>query len=79
MNKPKPMPSYWTLAEEVTDLHGRLDQLKTENAKLRDLVGDIWEFGFSNSAGANSVKEWYRIRDELEQRVYTALGIEVKA
>lgn len=48
----------------------------SENAKLRELVGDIWEFGFSNSAGASSVKEWYRVRDELEQRVYEALGVD---
>lgn len=38
MSKPKPMPSYWALAEEVTHLHGQLDQLKAENAKLRELV-----------------------------------------
>lgn len=59
--------------KNIADLQEALE----ENAKLRELVGDIWEFGFSNSAGANSVKEWYRIRDELEQRVYVALGMEV--
>ena len=34
MSEPKPMPSYWALAEEVTHLHGQLDKLKAENAKL---------------------------------------------
>lgn len=75
MSEPKPMPSYWALAEEVTHLHGLLDKyqdenaelrkerdfyfqqvtengermqrvidaLNAENAKLRELVGDIWE------------------------------------
>lgn len=36
MSEPKPMPTYWALAEEVTHLHGRLDQLEAENAKLRE-------------------------------------------
>lgn len=34
MNEPKPMPSYWALAEEVTHLRGQLDKLNAENAKL---------------------------------------------
>ena len=41
MSKPKPMPSYWALAEEVTHLHGQLDQLKAENAKLREVAGIV--------------------------------------
>lgn len=41
MSKPKPMPSYWALAEEVTHLHGQLDQLKAENTKLRELAAGI--------------------------------------
>lgn len=36
VSEPKPMPSYWTLAEEVTHLHGQLGKLQSENAKLRD-------------------------------------------
>lgn len=40
MSELKPMPSYWALAEEVTHLHGQLDQLKAENAKLREVVLD---------------------------------------
>ncbi len=40
MSKPKPMPTYWALAEEVTHLHGQLDKLNAENAKLRELVQD---------------------------------------
>lgn len=39
MSEPKPMPSYWALAEEVTHLHGQLDQLKAENVKLREVAG----------------------------------------
>lgn len=39
MSEPKPMPSYWALAEEVTHLNGQLDQLKAENAKLREVAG----------------------------------------
>ena len=35
MSEPKPMPSYWSLAEEVTHLHGLLDKYQDENAKLR--------------------------------------------
>lgn len=30
------MPSYWKLVEEVTHLHGYLDKLQAENAKLRE-------------------------------------------
>lgn len=36
MSKPKPMPNYWALAKEVTHLHGQLDKLQAENAKLLD-------------------------------------------
>ena len=38
MGEPKPMPSYWALAEEVTHLQGKLGKLQVENAKLRELV-----------------------------------------
>lgn len=37
-SEPKPMPNYWAMAEEVTHLHGQLDQLQAENAKLREYV-----------------------------------------
>ena len=68
---------YERMMDEIDAVYRRqIDQLQAENAKLRELVGDIWEFGFSNSAGASSVKEWYRVRDELEQRVYEALGVD---
>ena len=40
-NKPKPMPTYWELAEEVTHLHGQLYKLQDENAKLRKLLADL--------------------------------------
>lgn len=41
MSKPKPMPSYWALAEEVTHLHGQLDQLKAENEKLISVLHEV--------------------------------------
>ena len=43
MSEPKPMPSYWALAEEVTHLHGQLDKLKAENAALRIQLADVTE------------------------------------
>jgi len=43
MSEPKPMPSYWTLAEEVTHLHGQLDNLKAENVKLRETCAELRE------------------------------------
>ena len=43
MSEPKPMPSYWALAEEVTHLHGQLDKLKAENEKLRTQLADVTE------------------------------------
>jgi hypothetical protein len=50
--------------------------VRAENAKLRELVADLWEFGFSKNAGANSVKEWVRKSDELRERVYEALEVD---
>lgn len=64
MSEPKPMPSYWALAEEVTHLNGQLDQLKAENAKLRELVD------YMTPIALYSASE--RERDELRK-----LGIEV--
>lgn len=54
-----------------------LQEALEQNAKLREHIADLWEFGFSKNAGANSVKEWYRRRDELEQRTYELLGVTV--
>ena len=42
-DKPKPMPTYWALAEEVTHLHGQLYKLKAENKKLRELIKELYE------------------------------------
>lgn len=35
MSKPKPMPTYWELAEEVTHLHGQLDKLQLGHGTCR--------------------------------------------
>jgi len=43
MNKPKPMPSYWSLFQEVTNLHGLLGKYQDENAKLRELLAELYE------------------------------------
>lgn len=48
MNKPKPMPTYWSLVEKVTHLHGQLDQLVVENDKLRELVREMWYVAIQN-------------------------------
>lgn len=50
-------------------------ELRTENAKLREHIADLWEFGFSKNAGANSVKEYLRKVDELRDRTYELLGV----
>lgn len=52
------------------------DQVEAENGKLRELAADLWEFGFSKNAGANSVKEWVRKSDELRERVYETLEVD---
>lgn len=57
MSKPKPMPSYWALAEEVTHLHGQLDQLKAENAKLRKAVEYLYGFAKTCGVDANDLRE----------------------
>lgn len=49
---------------------------ETENAKLRELVADLWEFGYSENAGANSIKEWHRRHDELRDRVFELLEVD---
>ena len=46
-----------------------------ENAKLREHIADLWEFGFSKNAGANSIKEYLRKVDELRDRTYELLGV----
>lgn len=47
MSKPKPMPTYWELAEEVTHLHGNLYKLQAENVKLRELMKDALIYLFA--------------------------------
>ena len=52
--------------------------LVEENEKLREHIADLWEFGFSKNAGANSIEEWHRRHDELRDRTSELLGIEVR-
>lgn len=55
-----------------------IDSLEAENEKLRKHIADLWEFGFSKNAGANSIEEWHRRHDELRDRTSELLGIEVR-
>ena len=43
--------------------------LERENARLRELVRDMWEFGFSKNAGANSIEEWHAKCEALADRM----------
>lgn len=51
-----------------------LQEALEQNAKLREHIADLWEFGFSKNAGANSIKEYLRKVDELRDRTYELLG-----
>ena len=55
-----------------------IDRLEAENEKLRKHIADLWEFGFSKNAGANSIEEWHRRHDELRDRTSELLGMEVR-
>lgn len=52
-------------------------QIIGENAKLRELVRDMWEFGFGDNSGANDAWAWHERTDELEGRM-AELGVEVE-
>ena len=77
MSEPKPMPTYWALAEEVTYLHGHLDKLQAENAKLRELLAetlmDVHEY--AEKYGIES--SYDAVNEHLDARM-RELGIEVK-
>lgn len=70
MSKPKPMPTYWELAEEVTHLHGHLYKLQAENVKLRKLVKDLYEDAWLEYPSAFESNYLERIK---------AFGIEVNS
>lgn len=53
-----------------------LKEMQDENAKLRELMRDMWEFGFGCNSGANDAWAWHERMDELEDRM-RELGIEV--
>lgn len=71
---------WWSRAEEMEAENAKLFALlkheSGQNDKLRKLVADLWEFGFSENAGASSVKEWHRRHDELRDRMYELLGVD---
>lgn len=66
MDKPKPMPKYWELFQEVTHLHGYLDKLKAENEKLK-LERDYWHIEASRAQydWGESFKQSYRRKNEI--------------
>lgn len=73
MSEPKPMPSYWALAEEVTHLHGLLDKYQDENAKLREYAAKAWSLFIRHGAVHEcDLSEVDAVRDGLRE-----LGIEV--
>ena len=49
--------------------------LERENAKLRELVRDMWEFECGPNSGANSAAEWAEIADALHDRM-RELGVD---
>lgn len=68
------------LRVELTDL--RLKScpscgIKVENEELRELVRDMWEFGFGDNSGANDAWAWHERADELADRM-AELGIGVE-
>lgn len=57
-----------------------IERLESENAKLRELVRDMWEFGFGDNSGANNAWAWHEEADALEDRMRElGIGIEVTA
>lgn len=63
------------LRSVVSDGADNVREIMAENAKLREHIADLWEFGFSKNAGANSIKEYLRKVDELRDRTYELLGV----
>ena len=59
MSEPKPMPSYWSLYQEVTHLNGYTDKLRAENAKLRELCRCLFEW---ERVGGTS-RDWRELQD----------------
>lgn len=66
MSKPKPMPEYWELYQEVTHLHGYLDKLKAENDKLK-MERDYWhtEQARASYAWSKAFKRSYMSKHEI--------------
>lgn len=91
MSEPKPMPTYWSLAEEVTHLHGQLDQLEAENAKLRELVYALFRCAYgtlrdlapscydsgADGCGLDCIDNGERCCMAVMERRVRELGIEV--
>lgn len=61
--------------KRITWLCKRLNGEMAENAKLRQLVRDLWEFGCGPNSGANSAAEWAEMADDLHDRM-RELGVD---
>lgn len=60
----------------VSDAADAIEMLGEDNGKLRELVAEMWRFGFSENSGANSVAEWNEQASAIRDRM-RELGIEV--
>ena len=58
MTKHAPMPSYWSLVNEVTHLHGRLDTLEIEIGDLKEENADLLET--LDDMEKRFIEEWNR-------------------
>ena len=65
-------------SNKLCEAHRTVQKLLNENAKLRELVRDMWEFGFGDNSGANDAWAWHERADELADRM-RELGVEVES
>lgn len=63
------------LQAENAKLFALLKHESEQTEKLRELVRDMWEFGFGDNSGANNAWAWHERTDELEGRM-RELGVE---
>ena len=58
MNEPAQMPSYWSLVNEVTHLHGHCDTLEVEIADLKEENAELLET--LDETEKRFISEWNR-------------------